>query len=441
MHPSPSIVAALDYNTLPAREQLAAHRSQSSKLNHILVSRYAWTHASSKFISFLKTLVSTHCGRANMSDIDNLASLADALSTLDSVPMYTEARRQYETLGEESTDGNDKDSTAGGSHLQHFYATLFECATEHLDWEQKMKLLTICFAYKTRSRVLCFLELVDPKSVAWRDPLKDVVERAGRDTMFPDAPAQRPTPTPKPAPSLKAARKRLQRRNPNGASFTETNPSAAGYPAPAQQPDQAATNPADSTPFFIIPTLPLAFPVHYLNAWATHIPLPKLTVESLFRQPVAYCLAVSTHVEGMLRSRIPDASWSACEDTPSRHGEFFEYLLRGASKLPGVYTPDDDEEEEEAENAFEVDERGYSLADVKRWIGVWKEQRRDRLGGESSRKPGKRKKMEEADDEDGEGESQTKRCARFANGVQTLESPQAEPTGVGYTAPAPVRCL
>ncbi|KAF2240792.1 hypothetical protein BU26DRAFT_525700 [Trematosphaeria pertusa] len=117
-------------------------------------------------------------------------------------------------------------------------------------------------------------------------------------------------------------------------------------------------------PYFVIPTLPIAFPSQFFSALASYVPITHLTVASMLSYPSAYLLAVSSGLKGVLRSKLPnfwkdqgpvDAEEEALWTT------FFDHLLRGREMLimrNGAELPVDEGD-------------GYGHMDLEMWIAGW----------------------------------------------------------------------
>lgn len=142
-------------------------------------------------------------------DPDDLPRLSEALAELDPRPMLLEASRQYEALRHRppapdfsAPGGQARDlrmtpfagggfvantqSYPGSLELVEHYRAGFLTATDlrKLTIQDKHKLLTICFAYKSKARVLQYLDCIVEKRVRWAPRLRRAVRDFGRDSCF-----------------------------------------------------------------------------------------------------------------------------------------------------------------------------------------------------------------------------------------------------------------
>ncbi|KAF2445854.1 hypothetical protein P171DRAFT_484511 [Karstenula rhodostoma CBS 690.94] len=194
---------------------------------------------------------------SNTDDKTTIQPLSQALATFDIPLILTEAKRTHDALA--TTTTTQARLTRWRPDLQTIYRTQFDTATAHLAAEHKLHLLTICFAYKTRARVLAFLEHV-ADSFSWAAPLKEVVEVAGRDS-----------------------------EGGEGGDGDEVG---------------SAREDLHAVVGFTIPTLAIAYPKHFFLAWASYVPLAGLAVEELLAHPAACGLGLQREVKGEVREKM-----------------------------------------------------------------------------------------------------------------------------------------
>jgi hypothetical protein len=245
--------------------------------------------------------------------------LGQALATVDARLIYAEAKRQHDAL--RSCAATSTRLTRWRVDLQTFYQNQFDTATAHLDPEQKLKLLTICFAYKTREKVLDFLDHVDPAAFSWVEHLRNVVLASGRDSM-----------------------------HDNGV----------GVPALASDGDSTRTFDAveaeAEAALFTIPTLPIAYPKHFFLAWAAHVPRTHLTITNVLAHPAACGLGLTRLLKNEVRVRMLDR-WQAAEEEEGEGLEdFFTALCVGRTSLPW----------------YKKRRVGYGVVEIGGWVGRWK---------------------------------------------------------------------
>lgn len=70
--------------------------------------------------------------------------------------------------------------------LNQFYRELYVMATEDMEEQDRLNLLTLCLAYKTKAKVVEYLELLDPDKVPWATKALEVVKERGRDRFAGD---------------------------------------------------------------------------------------------------------------------------------------------------------------------------------------------------------------------------------------------------------------
>ncbi|KAJ4303283.1 hypothetical protein N0V90_002176 [Kalmusia sp. IMI 367209] len=275
-----------------------------------------------------------------MVDID-LTPLGEALATVDGPLIYHEAKRQYEAL----LHAQHRNSNPSSTILTHqrvdlptFYRLQFDNATTTLSTSQKVKLLHICFAYKTRERVLAYLDLLEEGDFDWVKPLHLVVQIAGRDTLFESTPSSQ--------------------NNYPAQDVVSSAPSTRAFSIRAQA-------------YFVITTLPIAFPSHYFSAWAWYVPLPRLTVENLLAQPCTYQMAHSRQIKNLLRTKfLPDVFWTGVASEDAAWTAFFAHLLGGRVALGNS-----------AGDVLQFEGDGYGLGELGMWLEGWKVERKRGTGG------------------------------------------------------------
>jgi hypothetical protein len=317
-----------------------------------------------------------------MEDSDNLLPMGVAIAQVKPDQIYREAKRQYEALVR-LRDAQNEASPSTPSHLpqghdrfekmyrtraqqrmdlcQH-YRDIFEDATSILDDLEKNLLLTICFAYKTRTGALAFLDLVDERKYPWVPLLKGVVTERSRDTVFAEDVALGLDP--------EGELKTMDPHEPYGlrsktavARVTPTNVKG---------------------PYFVITTLPLAFPEKFFVALASHAPIHVLEPSLILSHPSAMQLAHSDDLASSLRTQIPDF-WkadhppSALErysvarqraDDEASWTAFFDHLLDTRTTLTLTLPKG---------QAFlmEEGESGYSEEDLSLWLAAWRAERQN----------------------------------------------------------------
>ncbi|KAL1597121.1 hypothetical protein SLS60_008703 [Paraconiothyrium brasiliense] len=258
---------------------------------------------------------------SDIDDIDNIHSdldldldfdlppLGSALATPASSLIYTEAQRQYSALVK--TSSQSARLTCWRVDLQRFYQLQFERATTELDTTQTEKLMTICFAYKTRSLVLCYLDCLFDDDGApltdWVRAVRDVVQRCGRDGM-------------------EAAEDVVVEVSQDAGSSRSATATATPDAQPASELD---------LPTFTIPTLPLAYPTQYFSAWAQHVPVSHLTLGGLLSQPAVYGLALDRRVSELVRANCGHVFGTDAEED-SLDPAFITSLCVGREKLEGI---------------------------------------------------------------------------------------------------------
>lgn len=234
--------------------------------------------------------------------------LSEALATPDIHLILPEAKRTHDALRTRTT--TSPRLTRWRPNLQSFYQQQFHTATAHLDTEHKLHLLTICFAYKTRAAVLQFLSRVDAGVFPWATPLRQLVETAGRDSCF--------------------------------------------FPAV----EGSGVVPAVED-VFVIATLGIAFPKLFFVAWASHVPLLRLTSGELLGHAAACGLGLSWEVKGGVRDRMEgEMACGKGEEEEKGWETFFAALCVGRTEL--------------AWWKREKGREGYSMEEVEGWVKRWR---------------------------------------------------------------------
>lgn len=362
-----------------------------------------------------------------MSDLgeDDLSRLGEAIAVVNPDVLYYEAKRQFEAL-QRAQHGHDTPATPvrvtrQQSDLSLYYRSLYENVTTKLNELEKIQLLWICFAYKTKARVLQFLSYLDGDTHPWAGPIARVVIEHGTDSAFEQTGASAndehsegeeaekvPGYEPLSASKTQSLVDQTAKELSSGLTTDQTAPtplSSLQLPyvgSRSVQPISSTTTTsslAKKRSYFIIPTLPIAFPAAFFTAYGSQAMVRHITVPHILCHPSAYLLALSPPLKSMLRENLPnfwkpntsqgtshtseaevaeEASWSA----------FFDYLLKGSEKLV-------------RRNGEEVDIEGdgYTQTDLELWVAEWmadrqkkgntekglKERARIRLSGNGAR--------------------------------------------------------
>ncbi|OCK78466.1 hypothetical protein K432DRAFT_406433 [Lepidopterella palustris CBS 459.81] len=256
--------------------------------------------------------------------------------------LFSEAARQLQVLISTSQRKSRVPT------LREYYHGLFMKATEGLDYATRIRLLSVCLAFKTKSQTLGFLERVGGVGswFGWANVCKRVIEERGWDCA-----ADVPT-----LPIL--------------ATSPEIGKSAAAEPqstlvAEAETPSPGAAA-SIQTLFFILPSLPLAFPSYALYLYASHAPLTHLTLPFLITHPSFSCLLLSRSLRAHVRPTCTPAD-KATLNRVLKHLALDRQMLIGyagqtvrASKGGGGYA-----------NGVAKGE-GYSEAEVLGWLEVFR---------------------------------------------------------------------
>lgn len=258
-------------------------------------------------------------------DTITISKLSDALADPDSVLIYREAKLQYDALLQ---FGKDQDID-----LKLFYRNLFESATKELEDYQRFKLLHLCFAYKRRWMVLRFLDDLDEKVFEWVRPLRKVIKERGRDTLFDSASVEGGEEEESGHRSRPQAPRLSQVHQTSYVTNTGTFDSERVEQEITPTTTQTPTKPKE--PYFIIPTLSLAYPTQFFTAYASQVTLTHLTVPHLLSCPAILLVSLSPCLWPTLQSRIRQ-DWEQMK-VDAQDAEawtcFFEHLLQNEAKL------------------------------------------------------------------------------------------------------------
>lgn len=325
--------------------------------------------------------------------------MGEALAAIEPNIIYGEAKRQYEALlhardAQNSTfSALQADGTAVRSSrihatraqqrvdLSQFYHNLWESATVALDEWERHRLLTICLAYKTKARVLCFLDLLEEGAFPWIGSFREIIENYARDTVFgftsnfegvmelksQEQLVQNPLAAFK---ALYSAKMAIQLHS-MWKTITTPSTSYRTRSKAAITKDTAIPQPG---PYFVITTLPFAFPGKSFSAFASHAPIDCLTLPHILSHPSALLLAMSAPMSSLLRSNLTnfwnaDVHYAQACQNPNEDtswSEFFEHLSESRAMLTLVDgTP------------FAIDdgEDGYVEMDLRVWLAGWRAER------------------------------------------------------------------
>ncbi|KAF2877863.1 hypothetical protein BDV95DRAFT_4827 [Massariosphaeria phaeospora] len=259
----------------------------------------------------------------------DIPPMGAALAVLEQELVYNEAKMQHEAL----IGNGDVRATRGQGDISRYYRDKFDRATNNLEEAHKRLFLTVCFAYKTVANVLYFLDLFHGHEHPWISAFKTITKAHGKDSNFSDTAIEGVT---------------LETR---------------------------------CEPYFIVSTLPLAFPSEFFTALSTLGPYEALKSANLLRYPSALLLANSASVNALLsanlahfseRTPLPESVLDpADQTTPATSGDkwsaFFNHLLgyraRGLLILPDG-------------NELAMDDgTGYDEADYEMFCAAWRAQR------------------------------------------------------------------
>ncbi|KAF2012190.1 hypothetical protein BU24DRAFT_426033 [Aaosphaeria arxii CBS 175.79] len=345
-----------------------------------------------------------------------LLPLGEALAQVDPHRIYEEARRQYEVLirTRESQPSLTKSRAATKRrntrtthtnpannprtiNLSKYYRDLFFAATPALDAGNTYRLLTVCLAYKTKARVLQYLELLQGAPVSWLIPLKDIIEACATDSEFDDFDS--------------VNGRHLVALDNNGwqagrsRRLASSSASSAGSDTSARPSRKIQDNIAESfdlptgqtgprRPQFIISTLPLAFPSIFFTALAQHAPKSCLTATTLLSHPAAYLLGLADLLKARLRNEHTASQQSSTRSTRSGRTARSEHH---SSPEDGLDSEDDflihlsgGKEKLRQPNMHAMlpkhAEGGYDIPDLDRWCRMWKTERSSSREEEKSQK-------------------------------------------------------
>ncbi|KAF2108689.1 hypothetical protein BDV96DRAFT_256952 [Lophiotrema nucula] len=301
-------------------------------------------------------------------DVDDLPPISKALAELNSETMYREAHRQYtflngrrqNALGGEARGPNNLSSDI---KLASYYQRQFDEATDALDEWEKHKLLTICFAYKSRAGVLQYLKLLEGSQWEWVPLFTNLVVNYGVDSAFVAASQQLSIPSDVRTPSTRAKRR---------AHFKKAIPETATFTTVSIHP----------RPYFVIPTLPLAFPTRFFAALVQLAPIQQLTIPRLLSYPAVLQLALYHPLKEYLGSNLP-SYW--IRKLPSNAGEehpefrswitFFDHLLDGNEILWPVSSTRQNQNRIAGDFVEAGRGDGYDEEDLKMWLAGWRADR------------------------------------------------------------------
>ncbi|KAF2195442.1 hypothetical protein K469DRAFT_12421 [Zopfia rhizophila CBS 207.26] len=287
-------------------------------------------------------------------------------------------------------------------NLSEFYQNLFDNATKELNDGLRYRLLTICFAYKTKENIERFLLLLsggfpwvgvfraiirgraydsafEELGAAWDAGIGDV----GLDGQEPDVEMEMEVDTGDHTidPLVTFKLQHMAKKAQQLLKSLEEKTRSTGYGSLPGFICQARTSisncvkafrPGSSgrpvmvvdaaKPYFILPTLPLAFPTVFFNSLATHAPLKSLNLPNILSCPAALQLALSASLVETMYS----THFSYCNGASRQESEwscFLDHLMDG--KL-GILLPDKEL------LLFDEDEGGYGEMDLEMWLAAWK---------------------------------------------------------------------
>lgn len=330
---------------------------------------------------------------------DDLPPMAETITEIEPDLILREAKRQYEALvclrhSQWNVFPRTTDQKVHATRAQQridlaqYYRNLFDTATAALDKWDKHRLLTMCFAYKTRARVLQFLDLLDKDTFSWVAPLQEVVDKCAKDSVFDDALTAADVYSSKDEYMMDLDSQDKDVNACDGAHPGSAFPSLANPKSPygLRSKSKVASTSKGPTkhpaPYFVITTLPLAFPATFFYSFASHAPIDALTVPSILSYPAAMQLANSKPVTNALRRSLPDfeprrlqpdrrvsyARAHGAEDDESSWAALFEHLLQNRETLTlssGKEFP------------VEEGEDGYAEIDLDMWLAAWRAERQN----------------------------------------------------------------
>ncbi|KAF2640065.1 hypothetical protein P280DRAFT_480558 [Massarina eburnea CBS 473.64] len=284
--------------------------------------------------------------------------MGEELAIAEPQVIFPEAKRQYEALLQEQVSDNHND-TSPAIDVSRFYRTHYKVATRDLDEEQKAMLQHVCFAYKTKSRVLEFLDLLEPEICEWAEPLMAFVKEFGRDTNFADE---------EDGVDTAAAASGVENMEKSTAFIAQAALSLPSPPVSSDPPMNPMAPQLVLKPYFIIPTLPLAIPADFFSSLGHHAPIGHLDVQSLLTYPSALQIAFTNE----LKDKICTATSEFWKPTKAlRHGAgyrkskkswkaFFRHLMEGEFRLVT-----------RRDGMLGHDRDGYTMTDLNLWLARW----------------------------------------------------------------------
>ncbi|KAF1848471.1 uncharacterized protein K460DRAFT_75210 [Cucurbitaria berberidis CBS 394.84] len=268
-----------------------------------------------------------------LSDSDNIPRLSEALADPELELVYREAKLQFESFL--------CDHTALGERvdLMLHYRNLFEAATHHLGEDYQLMLLHLCFGYKRQRTIVMFLDYLDEKAFTWASTLKTVVKERGRDSLFDE---------------LAAKEKELEQQ--------VSQPQTRGQSVAERDITTEATPKKQQGPYFVIPTLCLAYPADFCTAFASQAPIERLTVPNLLACPAMLLIDFSPLTKNKLRAELLNEEKLIAEVKQRESWvSFFDHLLKGQERLLDHYFRRPALKEESA----------YEEEDLDMWLMKW----------------------------------------------------------------------
>ncbi|ORY13236.1 hypothetical protein BCR34DRAFT_586590 [Clohesyomyces aquaticus] len=331
-----------------------------------------------------------------MADTD-LPPMGEAFAKVEPQLIYGEAKRQFEALQREALNRPDSLPPApddlsrptalspassnqhnhGHINLPAYYRALFEqvASAFTLDVSERLMLLTLCFAYKTKARVLYFLDLLDSQTFRWLRTFKTIIHNHAVDTLF-AAPQRNLAPS---------------KANSNSTyNFRSKDPKALKGPAKARArvaglkgTETGKEEVSESA--FVVTTLPLAFPTHFFTTLVMHAPLASLTLPNVLAYPAAGQLWLADGIRSIVDGMRPDFwrgenGMKESSENESKWNAFFDNLLtkRGGEVNTLCRSNGAELRVETEEGEMEV---GYSRLDLEMWLAGWKAERQKVVDG------------------------------------------------------------
>ncbi|CAI6335239.1 unnamed protein product [Periconia digitata] len=292
--------------------------------------------------------------------------LSEALSSVEPGLIYPEAKRQYEALVQASRSESDGPIIS----VSDTNSCLWEDAVFRLPSSWKMHLQTICFAYKTKQKVMHYLHLLGNR-FRWAPPLLGFVRKHGLDSAFDKATDSG---------EFKPCREVCELCHAPNLINPETDISSKfQYFIRVQQRGlkistrDSPTQPNHALPaksIFIIPTLPLANPTAFFSCLGTQGSIASLcNTQALLTFPAAMLLDMEPRIKHDLRNNPP--LFHPPFNTTIGHNHpynpqkkewdaLFEHLLKGNFPLL-----------KKEGGAIERERDGYGLVDLSIWCAGW----------------------------------------------------------------------